>query len=146
TPEPTATASPTPITVPTNAVSITSAAVTADATTIPVTDVSKFPGSGTIEFLDNGEQATYNGTTTTPAGSGFRPAIQLGTWNNAVRGANGTTKTDHPAGTGIAIVPPPATTTLEDEGGCQIGTASHGSSWLLLIPMVGLLALRRRSR
>jgi hypothetical protein len=36
---------------------------------------------------------------------------------------------------------------VEDEGGCQIGAAGHGSSgWLLLVPMVGLLALRRRGR
>ena len=37
------------------------------------------------------------------------------------------------------------TTPLEDEGGCQIGTGSTSvNGWLLLIPAVGLLIMRRR--
>jgi len=40
---------------------------------------------------------------------------------------------------------PTPSTTVEDEGGCQIGTSSHGTSgWLLVVPLVGLLVLRRR--
>jgi hypothetical protein len=144
TPEPTATASPTP---QENAGPLTLRGITASDTTIPVTDISEFPSSGTIEFSDNGEQATYNGTTAATAGSAFRgAAVQAGTLNNAVRGVNGTTAIAHPAGTGIALVQP-SSVVVEDEGGCQIGTASHGSNgWLLLVPMVGLLALRRRAR
>jgi len=32
----------------------------------------------------------------------------------------------------------------EDDDGCQIGASGHGPAWLLLIPAIGLLAMRRR--
>jgi len=42
---------------------------------------------------------------------------------------------------------PQAPAPQEDEGGCQIGTASNGMpGWLLLIPVAGLVAIRRRQR
>jgi MYXO-CTERM domain-containing protein len=66
---------------------------------------------------------------------------------NAVRGVNGTTPAAHSAGAKVTLISTAAPSTIEDEGGCQIGAASHSSSgWLLLIPTVGLLVLRRRRR
>ncbi|MFI5367190.1 MAG: hypothetical protein ACHQ4J_16390, partial [Candidatus Binatia bacterium] len=50
------------------------------------------------------------------------------------RGVNGTTAVAHAAGTAG----------FEEEGGCQIGTQAGGSGWLLLIPAIGLLVMRRR--
>jgi len=41
---------------------------------------------------------------------------------------------------------PGACPTCEDDDGCQIGATGHSSAWLLLVPAVGLLALRRRRR
>jgi MYXO-CTERM domain-containing protein len=38
----------------------------------------------------------------------------------------------------------PVCPTCEDDDGCQIGASGHGPAWLLLIPAIGLLAMRRR--
>jgi len=53
-----------------------------------------------------------------------------------------------PLGTLVTFVPGGApTVSYDDDDGCQIATRSHGSvAWMLLIPAVGLLVLRRRSR
>src|SRR5215470_14707274 len=73
-------------------------AITATQTTIPVTNLSGFPSSGTVQ-IDN-EQITYNGTTTLLGGPG-------GTLNNAVRGANGTTAASHAAGATVTLISSP---------------------------------------
>ena len=53
------------------------------------------------------------------------------------RGVNGTTAVAHAASAGG----------FEEEGGCQIGApASAGGGWLLLIPALGLVVMRRRRR
>jgi len=118
-----------------------SRAILATDTTIPLVSCAGFPDSGTIRI--ESEQITYNGKD--PAGA--TGACSL---TNAQRGANGTTAAAHAAGAIVLLVPAtptPSTTTLEDEGGCQIGTAGHSSGgWLLLVPMVGLLVVRRRNR
>ena len=36
--------------------------------------------------------------------------------------------------------------TCEDDDGCQIGARGHGSAWLVLVPAIGLLVVRRRRR
>jgi hypothetical protein len=36
--------------------------------------------------------------------------------------------------------------TCDDDDGCQIGASGHGAAWLLLIPAIGLLVVRRRLR
>jgi len=57
------------------------------------------------------------------------------------------TNTAQPTATRTAVGPitPTPSTTIEDEGGCQIGTTGHHTGgWLLVVPLVGLLVLRRR--
>ncbi len=41
---------------------------------------------------------------------------------------------------------PGGVTYLEDEGGCHISGSSNNNGWLLLLPLAGLLIVRRRSR
>jgi hypothetical protein len=36
--------------------------------------------------------------------------------------------------------------TCEDDDGCQIGAGGHGFAWLVLVPAIGLLVVRRRRR
>jgi hypothetical protein len=36
--------------------------------------------------------------------------------------------------------------TCEDDDGCQIGARGHGFAWLVLVPAIGLLVVRRRRR
>jgi MYXO-CTERM domain-containing protein len=55
--------------------------------------------------------------------------------------------TKTPTKTPSPIPPTGAPAPQEDDGGCQIGTASNGmSGWLLLIPVAGLVVVRRRQR
>jgi MYXO-CTERM domain-containing protein len=47
----------------------------------------------------------------------------------------------------IGASPTPGCPTCQnDDDGCQIGAAGHSSAWLLLIPAIGLLVVRRRRR
>jgi hypothetical protein len=105
-------------------------AITATDTTIPLTDASRFPNSGTIK-IDN-EQITYTGR------SG-------NTLTGATRGANGTTATAHVAGAQVNLVVP-ATNKNDDDGCAIVAPANSQAGWMLLMPAAILLCLRRRSR
>ena len=114
------------------ATSTLSGDLTATATTITLADASSFPNSGTV--LIGSELISYTG----------KSGNQL---TGATRGVNSTTATTHSSGAPVSLASTPATCpTCEDDDGCQIGARGHGGAWLLLIPAIGLLVVRRRSR
>ena len=104
-------------------------AITASATTLTVDNASSLPGSGTV--LIDSELINYSG----------KSGNQL---TGLTRGANGTAAAAHEAGARVISVPTGPGVNLDDSDGCQIGTLGGGSAWLLLIPAIGLLAVRRR--
>jgi MYXO-CTERM domain-containing protein len=74
--------------------------------------------------------------------------------NTNTQGPTSTPTLTHTAGptgtrTPTATSPPgtPSPAPFDEDGGCQINTAGSGSAgWLLLVPAIGLLVLRRRQR
>ena len=85
---------------------------------------------------------TPTATVPPPSPTPTTPAVTPATRTPTATATNTFTPT-----TGAGTPTPGLRSTLEDEGGCQIGAASHSSNgWLLLIPTVGLLVLRRRRR
>jgi hypothetical protein len=105
--------------------------ITATSTTITLVDASSFPSSGTI-VIDY-EQISYTG----------KSGNQL---TGVTRGVNGTTAAAHLAGATVTLFTPSPCPTCEDNDSCQISANGHGYAWVLLIPAVGLLVMRRRRR
>ena len=128
----TATATPTASATP-QVIQAPVAAASAGATTLTIqgTVPANFPTSGTITAVG-----------TTIVSIPFTLSGNTLTLSSPLPGAVGAVA----AGTMITVVGPTACPTCEDNDSCQIGVAGHGVAWLLLIPAVGLLVLRRRSR
>jgi hypothetical protein len=114
--------------------------ITATTTSIPVSNVLIFPQQGTVQI--GNELINYSGTQLVAGG----PA---GLLLNAQRGAFGTTAAAHNAGSLVVLAPQPSPV-QDDDDGCDCRIASNGgssrSAWMVLIPVIGLLILRRRYR
>ena len=163
----TATSTPPPVTSPTVAHTATATAtrtailsgpvlgqdINATVTTFTVAgDLSTLPQSnGTIQV--DAEQMRYDSlsgsaatpSSATPKSGASGSAAATGALIGVHRGANGTTAAAHTVGTRITVIT--AAPFSDDDGGCNISTTGSSSAgWLLLIPAIGLLVLRRRSR
>jgi len=144
TPTTTATGGATPTRTPTTRVgeALLTANITADTEEIPVSDVNTFASTGVVQI--NNELISYTGRRVTGGGS-------QGVLTGTTRGAFGTTAVPHNVGTLVLQVQPPTPTpSIVDDDGCDCRIASTGGStrhaWMVLIPIIGLLILRRRSR
>ncbi len=113
--------------------------IAAGATTIPLTventtstcTASDASGSNLTAACPSGTLTVSSGPSPTATST---PPPPTNTPTNTVKAP----PTNTPGGGGF---------TAEDEGGCHIaGPATSGSGWLLLIPAVGLLVLRRKRR
>ena len=126
----TITASPAPTQTAKPGQARTTKGASAGDTTLELTNVNGFASSGTVQVEGIAEELEYNSI------SGKKLILAAGL-PAAV-----------PLGTLVTFVPGGApTVSYDDDDGCQIATRSHGSvAWMLLIPAVGLLVLRRRSR
>ncbi len=108
-------------------------------------------GGGTPGPTNTPGEATNTPTNTVPVSTPTN-TVPVSTPTNTVPVVP--TATNTPKATNTATAPPtstsgtPAPTSVsgEDNDGCQIGTTGGGSTWLLLIPAVGLLVMRRRRR
>jgi len=113
--------------------------ITATATAIPISDVLGFPASGTVKI--GSELINYSGIQ--QVGGGPQGVLQ-----NAQRGVEGTTAAAHTAGSLVQLQAEPFP--QDDDDGCSCIIASNGGSsrkaWMVLIPVIGLLVLRRRYR
>jgi len=114
--------------------------ITATATAIPISDVLGFPASGTVKI--GSELINYSGIQQ-QVGGGPKGVLQ-----NAQRGVEGTTAAAHTAGSLVQLQAEPFP--QDDDDGCSCIIASNGGSsrkaWMVLIPVIGLLVLRRRYR
>jgi MYXO-CTERM domain-containing protein len=138
----TATATPVPTTVLTKSVG-------ASDTCIPVANTSIFSASGGYAYIGS-EFIHYGGIGTSCPGSASAvgaAAVTSGALIDVTRNLNGQ-GSSHDQGTTVApaAAPAPSCPSCEDDDGCQIGVAGQGSAWLLLIPAMALLAVRRRRR
>ncbi len=124
---PTKTPSPIPPTQPGGGLVLTQAIGAADTTLI----LNSTTGLGTSgQIMVENEIMNYT--------------VVNATTLSVVRGVLGSQAVAHAAGTPVVKV---VAVPQEDEGGCEIGAASAGvPGWLLLIPVAGLAALRRRQR
>lgn len=116
----------------------------------PVTGATGCNGAVTTGVIQNTPTPTTGGGDNTPTATATRTATPT---VPTVIATNTPTRTNTP-------VPPTATATrtntpvsvptvpfFDDDGGCNISTAgSNSSGWLVLIPAIGLLVLRRRRR
>jgi hypothetical protein len=149
TPTPTSTPRVQPTTPSPTQVAVLTEDITAGDTTIPVSDISPFPDFGKIQIGQ--EIITYTGTQAGGGSSGNGgSAATLGVLLNAVRGAFGTEATAHHAGDPVLLFPSGGGGGVplpEDSDGCSIATrGGNGNTWLLVIPAVGVLLIRRRRR
>lgn len=112
----------------------------ADTRTIEVSDGSSLPARGTI-LIDN-ERIRY-----TARSGNFL--------SRALRGVDGTTKTDHAAGAVVRLVDTPTVTpatgpiiqrnSSEAGGACAVSPHADGTGWWLLVPLAATaLGCRRR--
>jgi len=95
-----------------------------------------------------GLQPTFTPTEAATAGPTNTPTATATATNTPVPvtpPTNTPTNTVKPTNTPTSAAPTPAP--FDDDGGCNIGTTgSSNAGWLVLIPAIGLLVLRRRSR
>jgi MYXO-CTERM domain-containing protein len=138
----TATATPVPTTVLTKSVG-------ASDTCIPVANTSIFSSSGGYAYIGS-EFIHYGGIGTSCPGGASAVGVAAATSGaliDVTRNLNGQ-GSSHEQGTTVApaAAPAPSCPSCDDDDGCQIGVAGQGSAWLLLIPAVALLAVKRRRR
>jgi MYXO-CTERM domain-containing protein len=102
-------------------------------------NVRAFPNAG---FYRIGNEVVF-----CPTISRDTPVPPQGILTQCQRGAQGTVASAHPAGTLVTpIVSPPG----DDDDGCDCRIATRGGdsrkAWMVLLPILALLALRRRHR
>jgi MYXO-CTERM domain-containing protein len=133
----------TPTTAPATATP-TTAVATATPTTAPAT-ATPTTVSGTA--TPTRPPATVTPTTVSgTATATTAPATATPTIGPATATATARPPTTTPTTVPTTAPGQPTPTPEDDDDGCQISTAGGGSGWLLLIPAVALLVLRRRHR
>ena len=152
---PTATATGTPTPQPGTSTLAQAAAV--GATTLVLADASSFPAAGSVQV--SGQVLAYtskNGNILNLAAA-LTSALQQGAVVTLVTTPTATatlTRTVTPTNTRTPIVVPtntpsgaPTAAPFDDDGGCNISATGHSNAgWLVLIPAIGLLVMRRRRR
>ena len=97
-------------------------------------DLIPSPVNGTIT-VTGGATAT---PTAAPSATPTPPPAATATFTKTATKPPGTAT---PTTGGGGVCP-----TCEDDDGCQIGARGHGFAWLVLVPAIGLLVVRRRRR